>query len=186
MAYINRLIELNSNSILLVEQQLNILNQLINMNGNIKTTNTTLNNLISLTTTNNTTLNNIYNKIGYTIQDGSFVLNDDIYKETTRWFDISSYIYIVCYYMDLVESTSTPIDEINADLMVEFSFTNDDAAIIINPNITIAVNNTISGNRYGILNKTDVPGINYMRFTTIITDPAYTLKNIYFSISGVK
>ena len=97
MAYINRLIELNSNCILLVEQQLNTLNQIINMNGNIKTTNTILNNMISLTTTNNNLLTDIYNKIGYTIQGGSFVLNNDLYKETTRWFDISSYIYIVCY-----------------------------------------------------------------------------------------
>ena len=184
MAYINRLIELNSNCILLIEQQLNILNQIINMNSNIKTTNTILNNMISLTTTNNTLLNNIYNRIGYTIQGGSFVLSNDLYKTTTRWFDISSYIYIVCYYMDTVIGTS--IDNTYPNLMVEFSFTNDDNAIIINPDITIVVNYTPSGHRYGILNKTYVPGINYMRFTTIIPTTSYTLNNIFFSISGVK
>ena len=183
MAYINRLIELNSNCILLVEQQLNTLNQIINMNGNIKTTNTILNNMISLTTTNNTLLTDIYNKIGYTIQGGSFVLNNDLYKETTRWFDISSYIYIVCYYMDTVIGTS--IDDTYPNLMVEFSFTNDDNAIIINPNITITVTKE-NMNRYGVLNKTYVPGINYMRFTTIIPTTSYTLNNIFFSISGVK
>lgn len=183
MAYINRLIELNSNSILLVEQQLNILNQIINMNGNIKTTNTTLNNMISLTTTNNTLLNDIYNMIGYTIQGGSFVLNDEIHKTFTRWFDISSYIYIVCYYMDTIVGSS--IDDTYPDLMVEFSFTNDENAIIINPNITI-IPIVINNKRYGMLNKTDVPGINYMRFTTIIPTTSYTLNNIFFSISGVK
>ena len=183
MAYINRLIELNSNCILLVEQQLNTLNQIINMNGNIKTTNTILNNMISLTTTNNTLLNDIYNKTGYTIQGGSFVLSNELYKETTQWFDISSYVYIVCYYMDTIVGSS--IDNTYPNLMVEFSFTNDDNAIVINPNITITVNK-INMNRYGVLNKTYVPGINYMRFTTIIPTTSYTLNNIYFSISGSK
>ena len=180
MAYINRLIELNSNCILLVEQQLNILNQIINMNGNIKITNNTLNNLISLTNTNNTILTDIYNKTGYTIQGGSFVLTDEDYKTYTRWFDISSYIYIVCYYMDKIEGTSA---ELYPNIIVEFSTTNDDNAIIIKPDITIIpIKDGIY--RQGVLNKTDVPGINYMRLKT--NSNGYTLSSIYLNISGVK
>ncbi len=176
MAYINRLIELNSNCILLVEQQLNILNQLINMNGNINITNGTLNNILSSNTTNNTILNEISNKTGYSIQSGSFVLNNEQFNIQTRWFDVSKFIYIVCYYKDTITGIILP------DIKVEFSLTNDANAIIINPNITITpiANDTF---RYGILLKTDVPGINYMR---LITPSDATINNIFFCITGVE
>ncbi len=113
----------------------------------------------------------------YTVNNqlGGFAngLNNKTISTVSDWIDVSSYRYIVCYY----EDTSTSYSE---DISVEFSFTYDETTLII-PNINIIPN--VSGfKRYGRLDKTYIPGINYIRLRNNSMDD---LTNVFFTITGL-
>jgi hypothetical protein len=94
--------------------------------------------------------------------------------DSSGWFDITDYTYIVAYYEDTKHLVSD-------DISVEFSFTDDELSLII-PNIIInLVNNGTK--RYGRIDKLDVPGIKYIR---IRNESSTILTNVYFTITGCK
>lgn len=115
----------------------------------------------------------------YTIKNqlGGFAngLNDKTItiSSVSDWIDVSSYKYIICYY----EDTSIIYSE---DISIEFSFTYDETTLII-PNLNIST--TVNGSkRYGRMDKTYIPGINYIRLRN---NSAGDLMNIFFTITGL-
>ncbi len=100
-------------------------------------------------------------------------LNNKTIVTVSDWINVSDYQYIVCYYEDTTITS-------NDDIIIEFSFTYDETTLII-PNISITpvIN---GGKRRGRLDKTYIPGINYIRIRN--SSSSYDFTNVVFTVTG--